>query len=212
MNSQLFRLLYARLAVEWSTILPFLLLIIFLNTPWIGADAPLVLMSIFAMTITFCILPNDEQQFGGTVVNGQPASARAVVTTKYVFHMLVGLCIIAIAALTRVVFADVPTWAVVSQMLPPVIAITIFISVFFPLYYRFGTQPVRIAMAVLLFTMLIALPLLDGLAAKHHLWGMLDLVPSLPSLSLRWALTGGTIVALLVSWSMSVRWYTPTAR
>lgn len=143
MNSQLFRLLYARLAVEWSTILPFLLLIIFLNTPWIGADAPLVLMSIFAMTITFCILPNDEQQFGGTVVNGQPASARAVVTTKYVFHMLVGLCIIAIAALTRVVFADVPTWAVVSQMLPPVIAITIFISVSFVLSIRHAARSHR---------------------------------------------------------------------
>ena len=49
----------------------------------------------------------------------------------------------------------------------------IFVSVFFPLYYRYGMEPIRIAMAVYLLALLLALPLLDELAKKHAFWGSL---------------------------------------
>lgn len=205
-------LVYERFAADWINMLPFLLFIIFLNSPWIGAgaEAPLVLISIFAMAFTFRILSHDEQHCNRIASNGQPVPVKTAVTVKYAFHIAAGMCIIAAAALARVVLADVPLWAAALQTLPPLAVFVIFVSVFFPLYYRYGMEPIRIAMAVYLLALLLALPLLDELAKKHAFWGMLDVVQSLPAFPLRLVLACGTFVGLLVSWGLSVRWHART--
>ena len=106
---RVFRLLYARLAVEWINILPFLLFIIFLNTPWMegsgsAACAHFDFRHGFHLSHSFPTMNNNAAHG----MNGQPASAKPLSQRNTCFHMLAGMCIIAVAALARVVFADVP--------------------------------------------------------------------------------------------------------
>ena len=169
-----------------------------------GPSTPVIFSAVMALYFTMGVNMEDRKNDSDVLLNSLPVTRRQIVTAKYVAAVLVGALFIAIGKTVSMIKAQ-PTVSL-TEAAVALIAVVLFSAVYFPLFYKFGTQFVIFAIVVLTILFFTALPIVFYTGMKSGFWGLAGLWQQhRPWLLI--ALFILTVAAVLFSCSFSVRLY-----
>jgi len=167
---------------------------------------PVALAVCLGMFFTFTSAVHEDINNSHVLVNSLSVDRKTVVTAKYAFHTAAGIGFIALDLLLEAAAgACLPDIA--WQFAFSVLGIVWFISFFFPIYFWLGIRFVQIAMVTVFVMIVVAVPMVYHLGAKHDYWGILDAAKSLSDFLLYGLAAAVTGLALIASCFLSVRLY-----
>ncbi|TMV46621.1 ABC-2 transporter permease [Paenibacillus mesophilus] len=153
----------------------------------------------------------DEKNNNGRMLVSFPVRRKDIVTSKYVGIFMFMALAFFLTTLWRllagfVLPAGELPWFDLKSMVVAIAVLLLFYSIYFPMFFAFGTRIVQMLDFIVIFAVggagVLALRVMEwaGVNAGVFIGGLLD--ADLPTLSL-WTVGGG-LALLIVSWTMSV--------
>ncbi|WP_174614835.1 ABC-2 transporter permease [Virgibacillus ihumii] len=166
---------------------------------------PIYLAVIFGLMYPFIGDMNENTNKSENLINSLPVNRTEIVTSKYVSALLFGVLVIGITAFLK--FFSLFEENQFIELAAALSFIGIFIAVYLPVFYLLGPRFVMIGMAALGLLGFVFIPMLVEAGMENGFWGLADVYREYSNDLLSAILIGITIVALLVSWFISVRLY-----
>jgi len=202
-----FNILYKEFVVQRTVILAYAAVALLFSVQLIRVDGPLAVISMMAMFFTFSTAAHEDKNNSHMLLNSLPVVRKEIVTAKYVFHIVFGICLVGFTVIYQTIIGALPIETALWQFVIAVTVIVWFISVFFPMYFWLGPRFVQFGMIVLFIAMFTAVPIVYNLGIKHNFWGILDIVQSFPNYLLLVLSTAAAVFFLIVSRLISVWLY-----
>lgn len=191
--------------VHRVSLLVYLAVIVVLHTPLFPIDGPLALVTMLAAFFSFGVVTQDDRYNVDVLLNSLPVNRTDIVSARYLFHLSMGLCFIAVSLAGQIIAGASPATAL-SQALVALATIAVFGAVFFPMYYWLGSRFLRLGMVVVTLLLVSIGPIVQYMTEKNYLPGV-ERIASLSPGPLYALLGLGVVVVLLGSWRTSVALY-----
>lgn len=170
-----------------------------------GPFTPIVFAVMVTWYITMGTSMSDYKNDTDVLVNSLPVTRQQIVTSKYVSTLLTGWLFIVIAKTLWMVFEHHSTVQFTDAAFA-LLAVVIFIAVYFPLYYRLGTPFIIMGLIILTISFFTVFPIVFYTGLTNRFWGLIDLWQE-HALILWVIIVGITTATLFGSWTISNRLY-----
>lgn len=170
-----------------------------------GPFTPLVFAVMMTWYFAIGMDMNEHKNDTDVLVNSLPVTRRQIVTSKYVTLLLVGFVFIIVGKVTWFLTEN-HSLVQLSDAVLAMMAVALFTSVYFPLYYKLGTPFINLAFVVLAVLSFTAFPIVYYTGLRNGFWGLADLWEQHASLLLV-VFCFITVALMLVSRSISIRLY-----